>query len=406
MEGQQFLTEFGHIANAPAGVARVRELVLQLAISGRLVERASPETPVADSLEMASKQRDEYENKYRLRTTRLHPLVEAQPFAIPEHWKWTQLDQLSLYIQRGKGPTYAEHGTVYVASQKCIQSSGFDLRPARLIADDSVASYGHERFLCEGDLLWNSTGTGTVGRIAIFHADDLVRVVADSHVTVVRVAGALPRYVWCVIASPSVQARIHPAHPTSLVSGSTQQVELAASTARGLAIPCPPVEEQLRIVAKVDELMALCDQLEKQQQGRRKLQNDLRKCTLGAVAAATSQELQTAWSRLTENFRGLFSTPKDVGDLRSLCADLALRGELTPRRSASNKASAAELFDQLATRKSGKRVARLLHTEKPFDLPGAYSDSYWYGPFPIAPVIHFCGVAWSPQASRARRQPR
>src|SRR5205085_9273430 len=111
------------------------------------------------------------------------------------------------------------------------------------------------------DLLWNSTGTGTAGRIAIYEEQEGVKAVADSHVTVILLANFQPRYLWCVIASPWVQARIEPTHPNSLVSGTTQQVELATSTAKTLPIPCPPVEEQSRIVAKVDELMALCDKL-------------------------------------------------------------------------------------------------------------------------------------------------
>lgn len=333
MDAQHFLAEFGHIANAPGGLARLRELVLHLAISGRLVERAIPDTPVIDSLDAARRQRDEYENQLELRATRLHLPLEAQPFAIPEHWKWARLEQLSLYIQRGKPPKYAESGTVYVASQKCIQWQGFDLRQARWIANYSVATYGQERFLCDGDLLWNSTGTGTVGRIAIFRANSDEQVVADSHVTVIRLANALPRYVWCVIASPWVQARILPAHPDSLVSGTTQQVELATSTARGLPIPCPPVEEQFRIVAKVDELMALCDRLEALQQDCRTLQSALRQSALQAVADASSpHDLQTSWTRLQANFGRLFSTPEDVEDFRQLAMELAVRGLLTQQR--------------------------------------------------------------------------
>lgn len=331
MDAQQFLAEFGHIANAPGGVARLRELVLQLAISGRLVPRGVSETAVSESLAKASEQRQKYEAELELRAARPHSPIAIAPYVIPDHWQWVRLEQLALYVQRGKGPKYAERGSVRVVSQKCVLWPGFDLQQARFVADESIVAYGEERFLCNGDLLWNSTGTGTAGRVAIYGAAVTDRCVADSHVTVIRLTEAtVPRYLRCVIASPWVQSRIQPTHPDSLVSGTTQQVELATSTARALPIPCPPIEEQSRIVAKVDELMLLCDKLEEQQQSRRKLQNALRQATLQALANAQSpHELQAGWARLEANFGRLFSAPGDVDEVIAELNNLAVKGLLS-----------------------------------------------------------------------------
>ena len=329
MDAQRFLVEFGHIANSPRGVEKLRELIIQLAISGRLVERTVSVTTASQAIEAAAELRREYEDELDLRAARMHPPLHSKPFPIPDHWEWTRLEQICLYIQRGKGPKYVGKSSTHVISQKCVQWSGFDLAAARFVADDSLDLYGKERFLCAGDLLWNSTGTGTAGRVAIYRPDENITAVADSHVTVVRLANCSPRYLWCVIASPWVQSRIMPSHPDSLVSGTTQQVELNTSTARALPIPLPPIEEQSCIVAKVDELMALCDTLEAQQKARRKLQNNLRQSTLQAVASATTpHELQTTWARLADNFDRLFHAPEDVVAFKGLILDLAVSGEL------------------------------------------------------------------------------
>jgi type I restriction enzyme S subunit len=189
--------------------------------------------------------------------------------------KWTRetLDEAAEYIQRGKGPRYTDKSDVAVVSQKCVKWSGFDISEARFIDTSSLSGYKEDRFLRSGDLLWNSTGTGTVGRTALFHEVAAVsKVVADSHVTVIRAPKILPRFLWIWSASPGIQAEV-----LGLTTGSTNQQELNLSTIKGLVIAIPPMEEQKRIVAKVDDLMALCDELMVAQTRRSSLQASLAK---------------------------------------------------------------------------------------------------------------------------------
>jgi restriction endonuclease S subunit len=174
------------------------------------------------------------------------------------------MESIACYIQRGKSPKYAESGRARVVSQKCIQWSGFDLTVARRISDESLGKYGEERFLREKDILWNSTGTGTVGRVGLYSGDQ-EPVVADSHVTVIRLTNFIPEYIWCYLASPIIQAKMVPNRTGSMVSGTTNQVELSTTKVADLPVPCPPIEEQKLIVAKVVELMAFIDRLEKLQ---------------------------------------------------------------------------------------------------------------------------------------------
>jgi type I restriction enzyme, S subunit len=164
-------------------------------------------------------------------------------------------------------------------------------------------------------------------------------------------------------------------------------------------IPLPPTEEQSRIVAKVDELMTLCDTLETQRESGRKLQNASRQTTLQAVAASTSpQELQTTWTRLAENFGHLFSAPEDVAELGLLCVELAIRGDLAPGISVEGSETAVELMQHPAARKKGRRVAKLAKPEEPFSLPDHWQ---WVS---FEDLLQDSDSGWSPKCDPYPRQ--
>jgi type I restriction enzyme, S subunit len=178
---------------------------------------------------------------------------KEEPYETPENWFWTRLENISQYIQRGKSPKYTEKSIVKVVSQKCVQWSGFDISQARFIEESTLNSYKDERFLKKNDLLWNSTGTGTVGRVAIIEDEITETVVADSHVTVVRlnnnIANSQFLYRW--LSSHYVQNKLNGAW-----SGSTNQVELNLTTVKQQFVPLPPITEQERIANKVENLLS------------------------------------------------------------------------------------------------------------------------------------------------------
>ena len=157
---------------------------------------------------------------------------------------------------KGKSPKYSLIKKYPVVAQKCNQWSGFSIDKAQFIDPDTLSSYGEERILQDGDLMWNSTGLGTLGRMAIYCStlNPYELAVADSHVTVIRAMKkfVLPQYLYYYFTSNTVQSVIE-----DKSDGSTKQKELATATVKTYLVPIPPLMEQSRIISKIEQLASI-----------------------------------------------------------------------------------------------------------------------------------------------------
>lgn len=380
MTPETFVEHFGDLASTPGAVQRLRELILQLAVQGKLVPQDPDDEPASLLLERIAAEKAKLVKEKKVKKPKALPPIDLDevPFDLPEGWEWVRLEPISSYIQRGKGPTYAEISNVPVVSQKCVQWGGFDLSRARFIEPDTVAKYAEERFLLPGDLLWNSTGTGTIGRVNIFPGgfDDYPQIVADSHVTVVRVLEAAPEYVWLWLASSYIQDTIE-----SDASGSTNQVELATGRVKEQSVPLPPLNEQRRIVERVGQLMALCDRLEQQETKGQENHEKLVKSALKALTTADGPDaLQGPWRRVYDHFDPLITTSDAVAELRQTILQLAVMGKLVPQDPDDEPASV--LLEKIAAEKARlvkekkirkpKALPPIDPGEVPFDLPSGW----------------------------------
>ena len=185
-------------------------------------------------------------------------IADEIPFEIPDSWEWVCLEQICECIQRGKSPKYSPIKKYPVIAQKCNQWSGFSLEKAKFIDPSTVQDYQEERILQNKDVLLNSTGLGTLGRVGMY--DESVNeygwAVADSHVTVIRPFSdyILQEYIYTYLANPTVQMVIE-----SKAGGSTKQKELNLSTVKDYLIPIPPTNEQRRIIKKINEIKNIID---------------------------------------------------------------------------------------------------------------------------------------------------
>ena len=195
-----------------------------------------------------------YNTPYEKIGDEVRSLADEVPFDIPDSWEWVRLIDVCKYIQRGKSPKYSPIKKYPVVAQKCNQWSGFSIEKAQFIEPNSLSSYGPERLLQDNDLMWNSTGLGTLGRMAIYKtaANPYELAVADSHVTVIRPLKqfVLPEYLYYYFANPSVQSVIE-----DQADGTTKQKELATATIKAYLTPIPPLDEQRRILAKLSEVL-------------------------------------------------------------------------------------------------------------------------------------------------------
>lgn len=319
MDAQQFLAEFGHIANAPGGVVRLRELILHLAMTGKLVQQRSTDESAEILLQrikvssLSSVTRNRQNQKKLNRGQSLF-----REMSLPSGWTLAVLGELGNW---GAGSTPSRNNPDFYNGNipwfKSGELKGELITESEELITELALDRCSLRLNAPGDVLIAMYGAN-IGQTSI------VGVTSTTNQAVCACTpheGLINQFLLLLL-------RALKNYFTSLGAGGAQpniSKEKIIATTVGL----PPTEEQARIVAKVDELMALCDRLEQQQQQRRKLQNALRQSMLQAVATATSpHELQTTWNRLADNFGQLFSAPEDVNDFVAELKNMAIRGLL------------------------------------------------------------------------------
>lgn len=241
----------------------LKNSILQLAIQGKLVEQRPEEGTAEELYRRIQEEKRRLIQEGKIKKEKPPPEITDNeiPFEIPESWIWCQLNDIVIKtIKRGKSPTYTEKSNIFVFAQKCNTKAGYiDLSLAQHLDERTLKKYPEEEFMADNDIILNSTGNGTLGRVGIYHISDNPNgypIVPDSHVTVIRANHLVSTdYVFYSL-------KYYQPYMEKIGSGSTNQTELSATVVKALLFPLPPLAEQNRIVAKIEELLPYIDRYE------------------------------------------------------------------------------------------------------------------------------------------------
>ena len=256
---------------------QLKNSILQMAVQGKLVPQDPTDEPASVLLERIRAEKEQLIKEGKIKKEKNPSVIfrgadnlpyekigknepvciaDEVPFDIPESWEWVRLKDIVVKeIKRGKSPTYADNSSVLVFAQKCNTKAGIiDLSLAKHLDVKSFAKYPDDEYMQDGDIVVNSTGNGTLGRVGVFHdadrSDDCV-IVPDSHVTTIRINKLLVLdyiYYALVYYQPYFEKNC---------SGSTNQTELKPLVIANLFIPVPPFYEQRRIIRKLSSVLPL-----------------------------------------------------------------------------------------------------------------------------------------------------
>lgn len=240
----------------------IRKRIIEYALEGKLTNQQSSNLSAEALYCDIVNERANLEGKKLVTTVQLvSENIQPIHFEIPSTWKWINLYELTVKdIRRGKAPKYTEKSSIQVFAQKCnLKTGGINMKLAKFLDEEKAGKYEPQDYLMDGDIVINSTGTGTLGRVGIFKNEDKIAnmpVVPDSHITFVRLTEKVNKqFVYLAIKNSQ-------AYLEDKGVGSTNQRELRQETVMGLQIPLPPVQEQKQIVNKVGMIFSLLDKID------------------------------------------------------------------------------------------------------------------------------------------------
>ncbi len=363
MDADLFLQQFGHLAQVEGGIKKLRDVILQLAVRGKLIEQNPADEPAEVLLKKIDAERRKLAKAGKIKTPKLMPPISPAeaPFELPYSWAWTRLGNLGC-IFNGDSISVSEKEREYtkkIQGYNYIATKDVDFVSRKINYDNGIKiPFDNKGFKVahKGAVLICAEGGSAGKKIAITEEDICF---GNKLYAIETFSGLFPHYLFYVYQSPYFYKEFS-LTTTGIIGGTS------INKFNQIPVPIPPFEEQKRIVAKVDELMALCDKLEAEQKAQRTLKTQAVQSTLHHLTSAENPaSFGSSLNILERTFGNWFDDLATVKHLRATILQLAVQGKLVPQNPTDEPAS--ELLKSIK-----RKHAKIDESSTLFILPNSW----------------------------------
>ncbi|HCP7817958.1 TPA: restriction endonuclease subunit S [Escherichia coli] len=353
------------------GIKKLRELILELAVRGKLVPQDPNDEPASELLKRIAAEKAELVKQGKIKKQKPLPEIseEEKPFELPEGWEWVRISE----IGHDWGQKTPDKDFTYIDVGSINKEYGIIEEPSILSAKDAPSRA--RKIVQQGTIIY-STVRPYLLNIAIIENEILPEPIASTAFAIIHPYTAMDsNFIYYYLRSPVFVCYVENCQTGVAYPAINDKQFFSGIT------PVPPSLEQVRIANKIKELMSLCDQLEQQSLTSLDAHQQLVETLLGTLTdSQNAEELAENWTRISEHFDTLFTTEASVDALKQTILQLAVMGKLVPQD--PNDEPASELLKRIAQEKAQlvkdgkikkqKPLPPISDEEKPFELPDGW----------------------------------
>ncbi|HAU2713644.1 TPA: restriction endonuclease subunit S [Salmonella enterica subsp. houtenae] len=356
------------------GIKKLRELILELAVRGKLVPQDPNDEPASVLLERIAAEKAELVKQGKIKKPKPLPEIseEEKPFELPVGWEWVRLGDLTSKITDGvhHTPKYLDEGVAFI-SVKDIDGKEISFENCKYISQEQHEEINQRCNPERDDLL--ICRIGTLGRVTIVDTDKPFSLFVSVGLIKLSSKKINFNYLHKAFYSPLLLSQMD-----AIKVGGSHTNKLNLGDIPNLLFPFPPRNEQEAILNKIDDLLSLCDQLEQHSLTSLDAHQQLVETLLTTLTdSQNADELAENWARISEHFDTLFTTEVSIDALKQTILQLAVMGKLVPQD--PNDEPASELLKRIAKEKAQlvkdgkikkqKPLPPISDEEKPFEIP-------------------------------------